>query len=147
VKKTVMMVTMAACVSACEPRVPSELRPTFDEMINLPFNLCTEEGTGPATLQVRNIGDAELAIASVAFTASPDDADALTSFDAPEVDSTTLLADDEAFIQFTYRVPGGLTQRAVLVIESNAEVKPTLSVPVSTQELVVDNRDEICGDT
>ncbi len=132
--------------TACNERVPSELRPGFDEMIGLPFNICTEEGNGPATLLIRNIGDDDVTIESVAFEADPDQPDALSSFDEPVVDTETLLADTEAFVRFTYRVPGGLAQRAVLVIKSDAAENPSLEVPVETQELVVENKDEICAE-
>jgi hypothetical protein len=145
-----VVMTGAACASlggtvGCVERTPSELRPGFDALIDLAFNICTEEGTGPVQLLLRNIGDDEVTIASVAFVADPDQPDAVTSFDEPTVDNTSLLAEAEAFVQFTYRVPGGLAQKATLVISSDAEVNPELSIPVVTQELVVDNKEEICG--
>lgn len=147
-----VVMTSVVCASVgvgvgCVERTPSELRPGFDELLGLEFNICTEEGEAPVNLLLRNIGDDEVTIASVAFVANPDQPDALSSFDAPTVDNTSLLAEAEAFVQFTYRVPGGLAQRATLVISSNAEVNPELSIPVTTQELVVDNKEEICGTT
>ena len=137
---------LALLSTACNERFPSELRPGFDEMIGLPFNICTEEGNAPATLLLRNIGDDDVTIESVAFEADPEQPDAVSSFDEPVVDTDTLIADTEAFVRFGYRVPGGLAQRAILVISSDAAVNPTLEVPVETQELVVDNKDEICAD-
>lgn len=132
-------------VVGCGERVPSELRPGFEELIDLPFNICTEEGNSSVNLLLRNVGDDEVIIASVAFSADDTQPDGVTSFNAPVVDDTTLLADGEAFVQFTYRVPGGLSQRARLVINSDAEVNPTLEVPVVTQELVVADKASVCG--
>ncbi len=147
--RVLLSVTTCAALSttaACNERVPSELRPGFDEMIGLPFNICTEASVNPATLLIRNVGDDDVNIDSVAFKADPEQEAALSSFDEPVVDSDTLLADTEAFVRFSYRVPGGLAQRAILVISSNAAVNPELEVPVVTQELVVENKDEICAD-
>ena len=145
-----VVLTGVACfvvlvAAGCGERVPSELRPGFEELIDLPFNICTEEGDGSVNLLLRNIGDDEVTIASVAFTADSTQPDGVTNFNVPIVDDTTLLADGEAFVQFTYRVPGGLAQRAILAIQSDAEVNPTLEIPVVTQELVVADKASICG--
>jgi hypothetical protein len=130
------ILAVPALLMACGERVPSELRPGFDEMTNLPFDLCTEEGQGPASLLLRNIGDDEVTISGVKFEAVADKESELSSFDAPTLDVGSLLADETAFVQFTYRVPGGLAQHAKLVVTSDAAVNPTLEVLVTTQELV-----------
>jgi hypothetical protein len=130
------ILAVPALLMACGERVPSELRPGFDEMTNLPFNLCTEEGQGPASLLLRNIGDDEVTISGVAFVAVTGKEAELLSFDEPTLDVDSLLADETAFVQFDYRVPGGLAQHATLVITSDAAVNPKLEVPVTTLELV-----------
>lgn len=138
-----MTATMALAVAAltgCVERVPSELRPAISPMENLPVDICTEAALNPLPASVRNIGDDELTIASVAFAADPDQPDGLASFDAPSLDKTSLLAEEEAFIQFTYRSPGGVSQQAILVVTSDAAVNPTLEIPVSTSPITEDQR-------
>ena len=146
-KPFVLLATVAAFSIACgEERVPSELRPGFDSLIGLPFDICTEEGQGAGSLLVRNIGDDTVKIDGVVFVAAEGQEAELSSFDAPEIDTNTLLADDEALIQFFYRVPGGVEQNAVLVISSNAAANPELRVDVATQELIVEEKPPSCND-
>ncbi len=129
---------VGALVGCGDPPTPSELRPGFTSIIGLPFDLCTGKGTVQGTLLLRNIGDTLVTIDSVAFEAAAGQESELSSFDAPVLDRKELLADDEAFVVFDYRVPGGVEQNATLVITSDADVKPRLEVPVATQELVPD---------
>ncbi len=143
-KSAVLLAAMAAFSTGCAERVPSELRPGFDSLIGLPFDICTEEGQGAGSLLVRNIGDDTVKIDSVVFEAAVGQEGELSSFDAPEIDVESLLADDEALIQFFYRVPGGVEQNAVLVINSDAEKNPVLRVDVATQELIVTPRPASC---
>ena len=146
-KSVVLLAAVAAFSVACgEERAPSELRPGFDSLIGLPFNICTEEGQGAGSLLVRNIGDDTVKIDSVVFVAAEGQEAELSSFDEPELDKDTLLADDEALIQFFYRVPGGVEQNAVLMISSNAAENPELRVSVATKELIVEEKPASCND-
>lgn len=146
-KSVMLMTAVLGLAGACgEERVSSELRPGFDSLIGLPFDICTEEGQGAGSLLVRNIGDDTVKIDSVVFAAAAGQEAELSSFDAPEIDKTELLADDEALIRFFYRVPGGVEQNAVLVITSNAAENPELRVDVATQELILEEKPASCND-
>ncbi len=137
----VLLVSLFAVVCAGCDRVPSELRPGFTSIIGLPFNFCTDLGSGPATLLIRNVGDNDVTIDRAEFRGA-----SVSAFDAPELDKTVLLSEEEGFVQFTYRVPGGVKQEASLVIVSDAEVNPELVVPVETQEIPAGvNKEEVCG--
>ncbi|HEY1100721.1 MAG TPA: hypothetical protein VGF99_17400, partial [Myxococcota bacterium] len=65
-------VLTAATLTACgaeTQRGPSELRPGFTEIVGLPFDLCTEEGTVVGSLLLRNIGATAVEIDEVRFEA------------------------------------------------------------------------------
>ena len=120
--------------AGCSERVPSELRPGFDSLV-LESNFCGTE-LPAIELLVRNIGDDPVEIAGVSFEAvDGHDAD-LEHFSTPEVDKTKLLAEEEAFVRFTYTTPGGAGQQVNLVITSDAAVNPTLSIPTETVEFL-----------
>jgi hypothetical protein len=126
--------------TGCAPRVPSELVPAISPLVGLPVNLCTEEGLNPLPVQITNVGDDDVTIASVEFVPDPDQPAGLASFDAPVVDTETLLADGVAFIQFLYRSPGGVAQQAILRVISDAVVNPTLDIPATTDDFTPEQR-------
>lgn len=127
-------------VVGCVERVPGELVPAISPLIGLPVNLCSEAADAPVPLQITNIGDDEVTIDTVAFVEEPGQPEGLASFDEPTIDTTTLLADEVAFVQFTYRSPGGVAQQAILRITSNAEVNPTLDIPATTDDFTPEQK-------
>lgn len=126
--------SLLLAVVGCVDRAPGELVPAISPLEGLPVNLCSEAAETPLPLQITNIGDDEVTIDAAAFVEDPAQPEGLASFDAPTIDTTTLLADEVAFVQFTYRSPGGVAQQAILRITSNAEVNPTLDVPATTDD-------------
>lgn len=127
-------------VNGCAPRAPSELVPAISPLVGLPVNLCTEEALNPLPVQVTNVGDDDVTIESVAFVPHPDQPAGLASFDAPVVDTDTLLADGVAFIQFRYRSPGGVAQQAILRVLSDAQINPTLDISATTDDFTPEQR-------
>lgn len=127
-------------VVGCVERAPGELVPAISPLVGLPVNLCSEAADSPLPLQITNIGDDEVTIDAVAFVEDPAQPAGLSSFDAPTIDTTTLLADEVAFVQFTYRSPGGAAQQAILRITSNAEVNPTLDIPATTDDFTAEQK-------
>lgn len=127
-------------VVGCVERAPGELVPAISPLVGLPVNLCSEAADSPLPLQITNIGDDEVTIDAVAFVEDPAQPDGLASFDEPTIDTTTLLADEVAFVQFTYRSPGGVAQQAILRITSNAEVNPTLDIPATTDDFTAEQK-------
>jgi hypothetical protein len=134
------VVVVACALGGCAQRVPSELVPAITPLIELPVNLCTEAAPRPLPVQITNIGDADVTIASVTFVAQPDQSDDLASFDTPTLDDDRVLADEVAFIQFTYRSPGGVAQQAILRVLSDADVNPTLDIPVTSDDFTPEQR-------
>jgi hypothetical protein len=125
---------LALAGGACVERAPGELRPGFDTLV-LQSNFC---GTPlpPIELLVRNVGDDPVTIASASFRAvAGREADA-TNFSAPTLDRDRLLAEEEAFVRFTYATPGGVEQQVELVVTSDAAVNPELVVPATTVEFL-----------
>lgn len=127
-------------IVGCVERVPSELVPVITPLVGLPVNLCTEAAPGPLPVQITNVGDDEVTVDGVAFVAHPDAPNGLAAFDEPTIDTTTLLADEVAFVQFTYRSPGGVAQQAILRITSNAEVNPTLDITATTDDFTPEQK-------
>ena len=133
-------VVVLVSVVGCVERTATELRPAISPMTNLPVDICTEASLTPLAASVRNLGDDDIVIASVAFVADASQPDGLASFGEPVLDKTTLLGDEEAFIQFDYGSPGGVPQKATLVINSDAEVNPVLEIPVETSAVTDEQR-------
>jgi hypothetical protein len=134
-------VVLVVGVSGCGERVPSELRPGFDALV-LESNFC---GVAlPAIeLLVRNVGDDPVTIEGAAFAAVAGHEADVEHFTAPELDETKLLAEEEAFVRFTYATPGGVGQKVDLVITSDAAVNPTLTIPTETVEFLPANPDDV----
>lgn len=125
---------LVVVVGGCAERVPSELRPGFDALV-LESNFCGTE-LPAIELLVRNIGDDPVQLESATFQPVADHEADVDHFSAPELDETKLLAEEEAFVRFTYSTPGGIGQKVNLVITSNADVNPTLSIPTETVEFL-----------
>jgi hypothetical protein len=124
----------------CVERVPGELVPAISPLTGLPVDLCSEAAAAPVPLQLTNVGDDEVTIDSVAFVEAPAQPAGLASFDEPNIDTTTLLADEVAFVQFTYRSPGGVAQQAILRVTSNAEANPVLDIPAFTDDFTPEQK-------
>lgn len=137
---SLLSVVVGGVLVGCVERVPSELVPAITPLVGLPVNLCTEAATSPLPVQITNVGDAEVTVDGVAFVAHPDAPDGLAAFDEPVIDKTRLLADEVAFVQFTYRSPGGEAQQAILRITSDAEVNPTLDIPATTDDFTPEQK-------
>ncbi len=142
-------------LSACPTGVPSELRPLTASMV-LPPSLAqctvatadTDCGTGNAcdrasgavqlchdptpqlatVFSVRNVGDKVVNISGVSFTGT--DAAAFTE---AEASVTELYLDNVSSVRFRYFTADIMAPlSATMVIASDAEVNPSLEVPVST---------------
>ena len=124
----------------CVERVPGELVPAISPLIGLPVDLCSEAAAAPVPLQLTNVGDDEVTIDGVAFVEAPAQPAGLASFGEPRIDTTTLLADGVAFVQFTYRSPGGVAQQAILRVTSNAEANPVLDIPAVTDDFTPEQK-------
>jgi|GEM_PF-2449630 len=119
---------MAVPFAGCEEAVPTELEPFFTPILDLPGLPDGETGTFEMTIS--NTGSTDVNVDSVAIAEDPDAPGQDGSFGA-ELDSTTILADDEGNLRVTYETPGGEAQAAIIVITSDAEVNPTLEIPVN----------------
>lgn len=154
-----LLVSVAVLVplslSACPAGVPSELRPLTPQIVLLPSlaqctvatadsdcgagnacdrtsgaaQLCHDPTPQEATVfSVRNVGDKVVNISGVSFTGT--DAAAFTE---AEANLTELYLDNVSSVRFTYLTSDIFTPlSATLVIASDAEVNPSLEVPVST---------------
>jgi hypothetical protein len=128
-------------LAACEPRVPSELRPVAASITELPANFCGT--TLDFDFSLKNIGDDAIELEVVIFE---DVAPTATSFHDPIFADTTIPAGEDGFVQFRYETPEGVAQTANMIITSNAAVNPRLVIPMSTVAFPPpDNAAEICA--
>jgi hypothetical protein len=142
-----LVVVAASGAVGCAERVPSELRPGFDSLV-LDANYCGVT-LPPVELLLRNVGDDPVTISDVAFATVAGHEGDVDHFDAPALDQERLLADEAAFVRFTYATPGGTTRQVELVVTSDASVNPTLVIPTATIEFLPADEAErarVCGE-
>lgn len=123
----------------CGPTTPTELVPTFTSLTGLPGlppsdncgtdDCCLAAGwcLDVETLAIRNIGSTTVTIDSIAFSG-----DSAPSFKDLVISSNELGPEEQANVRFRYSTPTGAAITGTIVIQSNAEVNPTLEIDVET---------------
>ena len=140
------LLPLSLLLSACPERTPSELRPLFDSLENLPGlppetdcgadpNCCLEEGwcRDVETLTIRNVGDRDVHVAAVRIAELDGHAGEESAFSKATIDlgeGDALGPDEQLIVRFRYTTPDGAGRSAKIVIESDAEVNPTLEIEV-----------------
>jgi hypothetical protein len=122
-------VGVAVALAGCADPVPTELVPLAPTLLQLEANYCGREFV--LDFSVRNAGDGEVNVSSVSFVADPESPDGVENFTV-KANKLKVLGGESFFLRMTYKTPGGVAQRAVLRIESDAEKNPQLDVPAET---------------
>ena len=116
----------------CDPAEPGELQSSLSLIENLEGSLSTTVDAPYVEFVVRNIGGTTVNIDSLSFEDVEGAESQSTSFFNPEITSKEILPQVAAGIRFHYVTPGGLGQRALFVITSDAEETPRLEIPVTS---------------
>jgi hypothetical protein len=129
-----MLCLFALGLSACADPVPTELVPLAPSVLIRFVNYCGV----PQQLDfsVRNAGDGEVNVGAVSFVADPAAPADVANFTSVTADKQKVFGGESFFLRMVYATPGGLKQRAVLRIASDAEKNPQLDVPVETNEFL-----------